>query len=345
MPAVVNPVTQRRVGAAGALAVAAVVSLTVSAAKAAVVFNDTFASSTINLTSTPSGNSTSYDIASARSATASIAPGHLLITQAKSTSTIVEAQAVFTSSPITLATAGDSIELTVTFTDTVGVPVAMYFGLYNSGGTVPFTDLMNGSTSATPPTGLNSVATGDAFGGVQNWQGYNANLQGGNTATSYKIQTRPKQTGTTNTNQDLLTAGASSSQSYSGASQLGSAANPGTIQFVVGNQYTEDFVITMMAGGTYSFTSNLYAGASASGSPLVTINGADPSTASPPLGPFLYNGFDGLAFGNRETDNLGDAMDVQSVMVSTNVAAVPEPASLGAIAVAGLALLTRRRKA
>ncbi len=93
----------------------------VSNASAAVVFQDTFGASTINQTSTPSGgNSTSYDIGSARAATSTIASGDLNITQAVSSSTIAQAQAVFSATPITLASANDFIELTVTFTTSGG---------------------------------------------------------------------------------------------------------------------------------------------------------------------------------------------------------------------------------
>ncbi len=208
---------------------------------------------------------------------------------------------------------------------------------------------MHGSTTSVPQTGIQSGATGDTTGGVQNYQGYVANVQGGNSTQSYKIQTRPKQTGTSNVNQDLVSTGASSSQSYAGAQILGSTVNPGAAQFVVGSTFTEDFTITMTAGGTYSLVSNLYAGVGTSGTLLVTTNGLDPTNPTPPavaIGPFNYNGFDALAFGDRETDSLGDAIDVSSVTVQTNVAvSTPEPASLGLLAMGGMMLIARRRKA
>ncbi len=313
-------------GAAAALS-AAVIAASGQWAQAASVFSDnlTATASTTNQTSVPSGgHATSYDVASAKySASPSPNPSALganglALDLPVSTSAITEAQAIFTTTPINLVNVGDNIELTVTFTTAANTPVAAYFGLYNSGGVAPATDLANG--------GLSNTLSNDATGGAQNYLGYVANVQN-NTATKSKIQTRPAQTATTNIVQDLVSAGASGSQSYAGATQMGVASSlPTAVPMLQGGTFTEDFLITVTAAASgstpiqYALDSNLYSGTTATGTALITIHGTDPNTPTPPTAPaaFGYDGFDAFAFGYRENNSTLTEIDYSSVTVSSN---------------------------
>ncbi|HEX4055057.1 MAG TPA: hypothetical protein VHX86_12400 [Tepidisphaeraceae bacterium] len=247
--------------AAGILAGAACLASSGRAARAQVVFSDNFSSSTLNMASVPTGSSTSYDIASAVNANSvsSISSGDLKLSQPASTSAITEAQALFTNSPITLTNVGDYVEFSLTFTDTSNIltgdgSAAFYMGLFSSdGGTKPETDLGNGSSNG--GTGLNSTGTADATGGVQNWEGFIAQIAG----SSSELLTRPVQSGPDNTNQDLL-----------GIANL--AATPSTdsnqqTTLTAGSQYAVDFTIALATtastnGGhiqdqTYAMMTNL----------------------------------------------------------------------------------------
>jgi hypothetical protein len=302
---------------------AAAASISIPSVHAANVFSDnlTNSASTVNATSTPTGgNTTSYDIVSAKNSSAdAISSAGLDLTLPSSSGAIIEAQAIFTTAPIVLTNVGDNIDLTVTFTDKASAPIATYFGLFNSGGTAPKTDMANG--------GLSANLTNDATGGAQLYLGYNANVQN-NTGTGSKIEGRPAQTGTTNANQELIAAGAGS-QSYANPVQLGSSPDVTSIPISTGNTYTEDFLITVTAAASsdgttpiqYSFASNLYSGTSATGTPLVTTLGFDPSHSSSPSAPLGYNSFDAFAFGYRENNSVAQEMDYTSVTVSSNVGA------------------------
>jgi MYXO-CTERM domain-containing protein len=296
-------------------------------ARAGVVFSDTFGSSTLNGSGAVTSTSTNYSIASAKDGTASsIGSGDLKVAMASTTGGIIEAQALFTSTPVHLSNVGDDIELTTTFTNNgAGTPVVTYFGLFHSGGSAPYNDLNNGTTGF---SGLNSGETNDATGGVQNWTGYSYIIQ---SASSSKIAGRAAQSTGSNTNQDLLSNGASSSQGDVAGTAFASGTTGAVAPIASGSTYTEDLFITLSAAGTYTLKTNLYSGSSVTGTPIATQTGTD-TTA-------LYNDFDGLAMGWRETGGAATQYDFSSLTVSTNV---PEPGALGLIALAGIAL--RRRK-
>ena len=172
------------------------------------LFRDTFTSSTLNSAAptAPTFSTTSYEIVSSKSwsPSPSLGSGHLVFGIAATGSGSIEAQAQFASSPVVLASVGDSISLTVTFTNTAGILTsncALGFGMYRSGGNFPV------------PGGLNSTATssstGNATGNAQNWLGYVGQLSFTNA--SSQIMTRAAQSGAGNNNQDLVTRGSGTS--------------------------------------------------------------------------------------------------------------------------------------
>jgi len=178
-----------------------------------VVFNDSFVvgGSTLNGTSTPGGtasaSTTSYDIASTKTATTApaISAGRLKLSlNGGTTAGYLEFQALFASTPVQLVNVGDCINLTFSFTNTSGTLLAgasgslIDVGLFNSGGVKPLAGTLNNS-------GLSSATT-YATGGCAGWQGYVASVAYAGIAS--RVYTRPMQSGTTSANQDLLYSGA-----------------------------------------------------------------------------------------------------------------------------------------
>jgi hypothetical protein len=337
--------------AAGILAGAACLGNSGRAARAQVVFSDNFSSSTLNMASVPTGSSTSYDIASAVNANSisNISGGDLKLSQPASASAITEAQALFTNSPITLTNVGDYVKFRLTFTDTSNIltgngSAAFYMGLFSSeGGMKPETDLGNGSSSG--GTGLNSTGTADATGGVQNWEGFIAQIA----SSSSELLTRPAQSGPDNTNQDLLGI-------TNLAATLSTDSNQQTT-LMAGSQYAVDFTITLATaasvnGGhvqdqTYAMVTNLQA--------LTGLGVTEVDSIHYVTIPSLYNYFDGLSFGFQtseppETDDVipqfsqttESTIDVSSLSISSN--AIPEPASGAMISLATVVLMRRKSR-
>jgi hypothetical protein len=319
-------------------------SLLTRSALATVIFSDDFSTSTIPTGTypTPTSTSTGYAIASskAQNPAATIGTGHLKFGIASTSSGLEEAQAQFTTSPVALANAGDSIDFILTFTNT-GILTSssttsgqVMFGLFNSGTVAPKTDLQNAAIT---------TATTDPTGGAQNWQGYVGAIffTGG----SSKILNRSAQTGTDNTNQDLLGNNFSASNSFhnpAGTNLSGSSTTP-SVTLTSGNIYTEDLNITLTGAGpnTASITTSLYAGNTVGGVPISTQ-----SVTGVTGGNLLTTSFDSLAFGWRETGSVASLMDANALSVVFTPA--PEPASLvmmglGAGAL-GLGAYRRRKK-
>ena len=284
------------------------------------VFNDTFGTSTVGLISTPGGtptaSSTSYDQATPKgvSSLASVGTrttsGHLYLGMLSTSSANDEFQAVFTTHPVTLAVAGDNVDIQYSFTDTTNIlnglasnGNGLALGLYNSGGSAPSTNLFN--------NGL-TTATTLANGFVQNWLGYRVNfVYNPGAAQTSSTSTRPAQNQGNQLNQ-ALNAG------FTGGVGLGQ--NSQTIApLIVGNQYTVDFNITLQANGSLAFTNKLYAGVGTGGTVLAT-NIATASGAN-----ILTTNFDGLVLGGSRNQSPAAATtnDVNQIIVtftSTNQA-------------------------
>ena len=282
------------------------------------VFNDTFAAgSTLSSLSpaAPTPTTTAYQILSSKSwsPTPTLGSGHLKFGIGITTSGLIEAQALFTNSPVALTNVGDTIALTVTFTNTFGLLTqagALGFGLYHSGQNQPV------------PGGLNGTVTGTAFNATnanaKTWIGYVGQLAF--TGANSQILTRLSQNNTNNSNQELLTTGSGSSYSLPSATTVGSASAAPSITLTAGSAYTEQFTITLTAANTLAITNRFYAGIDTNGT-LLSQFGAVASG-----GNFVTSKFDAFALGWRVTaTNTVTAIDINQITVNTirtNAAAI-----------------------
>jgi hypothetical protein len=285
------------------------------------VFFDNFSGSTVSKISTNTGtftaSSTSYDIASGKSATPSAVgtktvSGHFTLGMPSTSAGYVEAQAVFSSYPITLAVPGDSIDVQLVFTDTTNIfngkasaNASLAVGLFNSGGSVPYTNLYN--------SGLNTSAT-NASGGVQNWLGYRGNIAYGAGGSANSVTySRPAQNQANDLNQTLIQAG---SGGFANGANLGQ--NPNNIAaLTVGSQYTVDYIITLGTNGSLYMTNTLFSGVGTSGTVLAT-NNATASGAN-----ILTTNFDSLVIGGERTGSVITTNDINQITItftSTNQA-------------------------
>jgi len=305
------------------------------------VFSDTFGSgSTINGTPTaPTANSAAYQNWSqgANPANYTIASGALHFEARNTTSVFSEVQAQFAGTPVTLATVGDSIDLALVFTDTLGVMLSgqngsaqVTLGLYNSGGVLP----MQGSR----------LDTGTAqTGGAAGYAGYIGRLMlnGNGSILTRSAQTYTGTLGDLSRNQDLLFNNAGSGAFNSPTStQVGTTAATGfTAGLTQGSQYAIDLQILLSGANTLTITESLYSGNTIGGTPLATWNG----TASGAT--YLTSAFDSLAFGWRRTGSPSTAssVDVNSILVTDYIQTIPEPGTLGLL-IGGLGLLALVRR-
>jgi autotransporter-associated beta strand protein len=283
------------------------------------VFNDTFGSSTVSGISTPGGtftaSSTSYDIGAPKaistlaSVGTAITPGRFAFGMLATSSAYVEGQAIFTAHPVTLAVPGDSVDIQSIFTATTnlftgGPSDTMALGLFNSGGSVPYTNLYN--------NGFVSTTTTAASGGVQNWVGYRGDLAyGGSTAGAGVTATsitysRPAQNQGNNLNQVLIQTG--SGGSLNGVN-LGQNANTIT-PLTIGNQYTLDFRITLQTNGSLAMANTLFAGVGNGGAVLAT-NIATAAGAN-----VLTTNFDALCLGGRRTGSVLTTNYINQIIVT-----------------------------
>ncbi len=292
-------------------------SAEVSATPKAVVFNDLFAGSSLNSATpaVPTATSGSYQLVSSKawSPTPTMAAGHLKFGIAASGSGLIEVQALFTSSPVTLATIGDTLSLVVTFTNTTGLFAqtnSMGFGLYNSSQNGPVPGGLNGTATS------GTVNTGNATGNAQTWVGYVGQLNFTNA--SSLILTRATQTGAANNNQELLTTGSSASYSNPGGSTVGAASSTASVVLPTNSLYTAVLTITLTASNTLAITNALYAGADTGGALLSQFGGVASGST------YLTNSFDALAIGWRSGIATAPTMiDIGNISVTAGVSGSP----------------------
>lgn len=284
-----------------------------SRACAATMLADDFSSSSLNSATpaAPTSSSSAYHLFSSKawSPTPTVAANDLKFGIAATTGGHIEAQALFSATPIALTNNGDYLELTITFTNTSGLFTLaghLGFGMYNSGGAAPLAGGMNGN-AVSGTTGIT--------GGAQGWQGYGSQIaySGG----THRLATRPAQTITTGNNQDLVTDG-SGTQSYPNDVQL--AGTSSTFSQSAGLPFTAVLRYTLTAASTLQIESRLYSGANTNGT-LLLSQSASASGAN-----FLTNSFDALAIGWRATANTAATLiDIQNITVTSSVSA-SEPA-------------------
>jgi hypothetical protein len=309
------------------------------------VFNDTFTTGNDTAQSAtpqdPTANSTAFEYFQQGGAPATPvitvgSPGNLKLAGRTTSSSISEVQALFTTTPVKLATVGDFIELTVVFTDTqnifpAGSASTLNIGLFNSGG-------------SKPTKGVRLDASGSGTGGAVGWNGYVARIGGTGGGASSLYTRAPQGPGVTNPNQsqDVLFNGASSSSSYN--NPAGTVLGTGT-QFgaglTVGSIYTMDYQVQLSSAGTLTLSSALYSGGSVDGANLLfSENGAATGVT------YLTDSFDAFAFGWRfNSTSAANSINVSSINVSELIQSIPEPTTLPWMACGTLlAVLFRRRQ-
>ncbi len=274
----------------------------------ATIFSDDFSTSTLNSPSPagPTATATAYQLLSSKTwnPAPSIVSNSLRFGIGTTTSGHIEAQALFSATPVTLSAVGDYVELTVTFTNTSGLFAQsghLGLGLYGSGGVAPLAGGMNG-TAVTNTAGVTA--------GAQGWRGYVSRVahNGG----THRLATRPAQSFAAGNNQDLVTEG-SNSQSYTGAVNLASVAS--TLTVAPGSQLTENLRITLTAANICQIETRLYQGSNTFGTLLSS------QSATGVSGGNFYNAFDALAIGWRATANtLATTIDIASITVSAQIA-------------------------
>lgn len=323
-----------------ALVITATCALVLTSQKASAdttIFDDTFNNgSTIDQVPTaPTANSASYEVVGNQTLGVSptIAPGDLNITQNNTSSAFQEVMAQFTTTPLTLATVGDTIDLTVTFVDTLGILRSgdtgsqLQVGLFSSGGVAPLQGALN----------LNSGASFNS-GGAKNWVGvYGKDV----TAASGFIGVRLPQSAPNGSVQDLLFNNASANVAFGSpvAEQLASQPSVATT-LNQGTTNTFEIRMTLTAPGTMSVSNTLYAGAGTGGTVLYSLNGTTNG---------VIGSIDSLAFGWRFSATAPNVKtnamaDVQEITV-TDLITVPEPSTIALIgaAIAVIPFLRRRR--
>jgi hypothetical protein len=299
------------------------------------VFSDTFGSgSTVQTTPTsPTANTTTYEWfqQGGTPTTPTIAAGDLHLFGRTTASSIAEVQALFTATPVTLSTVGDSLTATFVFTDTQNIFPAnsastINVGLFNSGGSAPV-------------TGVRLDATGSGTGGAVGWNGYVGRISGTGGPNSSIITRPPQGAGITNPNQsqDVLFNGASGSSTYNNptGALIANSGGAFTAGLTGGSTYTLSYSITLSAPGTLTINNNLFD----SGNNLLFSQSG--STSTTPI-----TSYDGLGFGWRfNSTSAANSIDVSSINVTT-ASAVPEPSTfaLAGLGLAGLALRFRRSR-
>jgi len=280
---------------------------------AGIIFNDTFGTSTVDSPTpvAPTPTSTSYEVLAGKSwsPAPTLVAGRLVFGIGATASGVIEAQAQFGSSPVSLNQPGDFVQLSVTFTNTAGILTQSGFwgfGLYNSGGSAPVGGGLNNA--------LNATATTAATGAAQNWLGYFAQI--GFTSSSSAFYDRKAQSGTVNNNQDLVSTSTSSSYVNPAAALVGSASTTPSVTLTVGATYTEILNYTLQPGGALQLQSQLYTGTGANGTLLSTMTATTGTTP-------VTTAFDSLAIGWRATGNAISTMTISAITVTGQSTTIP----------------------
>jgi autotransporter-associated beta strand protein len=293
---------------------------------ATIYFTDNFSNgSTTNGVSVPGGTAaasyTSYDLACTKDARqCTIGSGSMVLKLGGATAAgFWEAQALFTTNPVSLVQAGDYIEMQVVFTNTGGTLFAggasssMAIGLFNSANKTPVSGgaLVNGGLSTT-------AGSAYATGNCADWQGYVACLSSNGPS---RIYTRPQQNGanTASANQDLLgdNLGSGAFNNPRAATLVTGATAP--IALTANAQYTEIFRITLVDASTMTMSNALFSGADTSGTMVYSQMVA--STTN-----ILTISFDGLgilAFNKGTAFN--PTMGITSIQINGQTTAVTAP--------------------
>jgi autotransporter-associated beta strand protein len=306
------------------------------------VFTDNFVAggSTFNGVSTPGGSptasKTSYDFSSSKTAAETILTNSATLTtnglffglSAATTSGFIEAQAVFTLTPVALETVGDYLDLTYTFTDNGnlltsgtggGINSAIFVGLYNSGGSVPVSG--TAGTSGNTLTLSSTPGTGNATGNAANWQGYVGRIaMAGGACQAY---TRPVENGpgTSSCNQDVIGNGFGGGTYTNPPGVLLSNTVTSSVVLTAGSQYTRDYRLTLSAAGVITISDNLYSGVNTTGTLLSSLTNTASTTN------LLSTSFDGLALGIRNSSSPSQNLSnvVNQIVITKSIYGIPGP--------------------
>jgi Immunoglobulin domain/Immunoglobulin I-set domain len=232
-------------------------------------------------------------------------------------SAIVETAGRFSSSPVSLSSVGDYLRVNATMSGTN--LLYLCFGLFNSGGVSPVA--LDGSvTNETLGGGTSAIGIG-----TQNWVGYRSALV--LAGTSGDVGTRPAQTATTShRGQELLFPAGSTGAAFGEPAGTSVGIVPGvgaTIALTNNAVYTLDYAITLSAANQYTISYSVYAGSSATGTPLYGTNAT--TTAAAALPSAVTSAFDSFAIGLRNSDGA-----TSPTLVITNLSVVKGNAVAGA---------------
>lgn len=261
------------------------------------VFRTDFSADTIHA-ATPviTPTSTNWYVHSSKNATSTTisSAGFNLTYAATSSAAGVEGIARFATTPVDLASVGDSITArTVFYTDKV---LNLSAGFYNSGGSNPLTTLQNNGLDGTILTVTND--------GTLAWKGYRARLQSGS-ATGV-ISARLPQTGATLTRSahDVVatSTGDFSSPGPVSIASIGNSAATVTFADGLGSEYRLLYTITRTAADELTIA---YTIRDASDVVLYSVSGATTLTTVPSQ---VTSAFDAFAIGTRNNATAGNSI-------------------------------------
>ena len=290
-------------------------SLTVVAQADETVLSTTFSADTIHAAApsvTPT--STNWYVMSSKNAsatatgddpaTAGVVDPRLDLAMALTNSGVVESAALFATAPRSLAALGDQLRVRATVLAS-NVRVAV-LGLYNSGGVLPHTGMINGQ--------LANTLTNFATGGAQGWLGYRAYIDAAASSPAAVLEGRPAQAGANNASQSLLAPGVSSSAPTVIA--VGSSSAPG-FAYAAATTYTLTLTARRVADGALALDYTVHTGTDTSVAPTAS------TTATIPAASALAASFDAIGIGYRNAN--GDSVSrlrVTSLSVTQKRSAV-----------------------